>query len=170
METKYDIIVNFFLNNWYFAVAVLVCVMLIAIPQIREGIKMLYDILRSAFKNLKKKDVFTYKNNGEVVILTRILNSRQLDVIKVDTTSHDLGIQSEYAWLKKFYPKFEHPMQCLGTLDTEQGEKVFDMFPIIKGDVHKKIYFDITIFYHEPIEVLLSEDERTKYKIQKLYR
>lgn len=170
METKYDIIVNFFLNNWYFAIIVIVCVIIIAIPQIREGIKMLYDILRSTFKKLKKKDVFIYEKNGERGVLTRILNSKQLDVIKVDTQSHDIGIQSEYAWLKKFYPKFKHPMQHLSMLETEQGEKVFDMFPITNGETSKKIYFDITSFFKEPIEILMNENERTMYKIQKLYR
>lgn len=119
---------------------------------------------------LIKKDVFIYKKNGETVILTRILNSKQLDVIKVDTTSHDLGIQSEYAWLKKFYPKFKHPMQHLSMLETEQGEKVFDMLPITNGETSKKIYFDITSFFKEPIEILMNENERTTYKIQKLYR
>lgn len=119
---------------------------------------------------LTKKDVFIYKKNGETVILTRILNSKQLDVIKVDTTSHDLGIQSEYAWLKKFYPKFKHPMQHLSMLETEQGEKVFDMFPITNGETSKKIYFDITSFFKEPIEILMNENDRTTYKIQKLYR
>lgn len=39
METKYDIIVNFFLNNWYFAIVALICGGLIVIPQIKEGIK-----------------------------------------------------------------------------------------------------------------------------------
>ena len=118
----------------------------------------------------KRKDIFTYKKNGEEVILTRILKNKQFDVIIVDTTSHDLGIQSEYAWLKKFYPGFEHPMQYLSSLDTDQGEKVFDIFPIINEEVRKKIYFDITSFYHEPLEVLLSDNERNMYKIQKLYR
>ena len=119
---------------------------------------------------LKKKDVFIYKKNGETVILTRILNSKQLDVIKVDTTSHDLGIQSEYVWLKKYYPKFKHPMQYLSMLETEQGEKVFDMFPITKEGTSKEIYFDISSFYKEPIEILMNENDRTTYKIQKLYR
>lgn len=170
METRYDTIVNLFLNNWYIAVIVLVCVILMAIPQIREGFKGVCDMLRGALKCLKRKDVFTYKKNGEEVILTRILKSKQFDVIIVDTPSHDIGIQSEYVWLKKFYPEFKHPMQYLGSLDTKQGEKVFDIFPIINGDVRKKIYFDITSFYHEPLEILMNDDERTMYRIQKLYR
>ena len=61
-------------------------------------------------------------------------------------------------------------MQYLSMLETEQGEKVFDMFPITKEGTSKEIYFDISSFYKEPIEILMNENDRTTYKIQKLYR
>ena len=47
METKYDTIVNFFLNNWYFAVIVILCVILGAVHHVREGMKMLSNMLNS---------------------------------------------------------------------------------------------------------------------------
>ena len=76
METKYDIIVNFFLNNWYFAVIVFICVVLIAIPQVRDGIKVLCDWIKGVRKKCSGKyDVYIYKSKGEKVIMTRILKS-----------------------------------------------------------------------------------------------
>lgn len=171
METKYDIIVNFFLNNWYFAVIVFIGVVLIAIPQVRDGIKVLCDWIKGVRKKCScKYDVYIYKSKGEKVIMTRILKSEQLDVIIVDTISHDLGIQSEHAWLKKYYSKWKYPMQHLSFVKTNQGDKMFDVFPISYEKENKDIYFDITNFYHEPIECLMDKNEYNKYKIKRLYR
>lgn len=39
METKYDIIVDFLLSNWFGAVLALIGVILMAIPSVRDGIK-----------------------------------------------------------------------------------------------------------------------------------
>ena len=170
METKYDLIVGFFLDNWIFAVIALICVILMSIPQVRDGFKMVCGIVQDIFKRWKKKDIYTYKRNGETVILTRILKSKKLDVVRIDTTSHDLGIQSEYAWLKAYYPKSKHPMQCLTMIQTEQGEKVFDNFPISNDGNSKEIYFDISSFFEEPPEILMNENEYIAHEIKKLYK
>lgn len=170
METKYDIIVNFFLNNWYFAVIVFICVVLIAIPQVRDGIKVLCDWIKGVRKKCSGKyDVYIYKSKGEKVIMTRILKSEQLDVIMVDTISHDLGVESEHAWLKKYYLNCDRPMQYIVYIQTEQGNKIFDVFPISGEKMNKDIYFDITNFYHEPIECLMDKNEYNIYKIKRLY-
>jgi len=169
METKYDLIVGFFLNNWVLSVVVLICVVLMAIPQVRDGFKMVCEFLRYAFKRWIKKDIYIYQKDGEKVVMTRILRSKKLDVVRIDTTSHDLGIRSEYAWLKAFYPKFEHPMQCLSMIETEQGEKVFDSFPISNRDSSKEIYFDISSFFEKPLTFLMNEDEFISHKIKMLY-
>ena len=171
METKYDIIVNFFLNNWYFAIVALICGGLIVIPQIKEGIKMLSSWVKDMIDNWRcKHDVYIYKSKGEKVIMTRILKSELLVVISIDTTSHDLGIQSERAWLKKYYSKWKYSMQHLSSVQTNQGDKMFDVFPISYEKEHKDIYFDITNFYHEPIECLMDKNEYNIYKIKRLYR
>lgn len=60
MDTKYDKIVEFLLNNWFVAVFVLICVILIAIPQIRDGLKMLYDMLWIIFKRIRNNDVYVF--------------------------------------------------------------------------------------------------------------
>lgn len=170
MKTKYDIIVDFLLNNWFVAAVVFICVILMAIPSVRDGLKTLYELLQNVIWRWIKKDIYKYKKKGETVILTRILKSKKLDVVRIDTTSHDLGIQSEYAWLKKYYPKFEHTMQCLSMIETEQGEKVFDHFPITKNNISKEIYFDISSFFEEPLEILMDEDEYISHQIKKMYR
>jgi hypothetical protein len=170
MDTKYDKIVEFLLNNWFVAVFVLICVILIAIPQIRDGLKMLYDMLRIIFKRIRNNDVYVYEREGEKATMVRILKSKKFDVIKIDTTSHDLGIQSEYAWLKTYYPKFKHPIQYLSSIQTEQGEKMFDMFPISNGKISKEIYFDISSFFEEPLACLMEENEYITHKIKELYR
>ena len=171
METKYDIIVNFFLNNWYFAIVALICGGLIVIPQIKEGIKMLSSWVKDMIDNWRcKYDVYIYKSKGEKVIMTRILKSDQLDVVIVDTISHDLGIKSEYAWLKKHYPNYKYPRQSLKFIKTEQGEKMFDRSPISSANHSKEIYFDISRFCYEPLECFLDKNELTTHKIKGLYK
>lgn len=117
-----------------------------------------------------KHDVYTYKIKGEKVKLTRILKSEKLDVISIDTTSHNIGIQSEYVWLKRYYPNFEYQMQYVDYIQTEQGKKIFDVFPISHETKSKDIYFDITNFYHEPIDCLMDKNEYIIHKIKSLYR
>lgn len=41
METKYDYIVNLLLNNWIIAIVVIIAVLIIKLPQLRDGLKML---------------------------------------------------------------------------------------------------------------------------------
>lgn len=170
METKYDIIVNFFLNNWYFAIVALICGGLIVIPQIKEGIKMLSSWVKDMIDNWRcKHDVYIYQSKDEKVIMTRILKSEQLDVIIVDTISHDLGVESEHAWLKKYYLNCDCPMQYIVYIQTGQGNKIFDVFPISGEKMNKDIYFDITNFYHEPIECFMDKNEYNIHKIKRLY-
>lgn len=56
VETKYDIIVDFFLDNWFFAVLILLSVLIMAIPQLKDGVISLYKIAKSILvrKKLKK--------------------------------------------------------------------------------------------------------------------
>ena len=61
-------------------------------------------------------------------------------------------------------------MQHLSFVQTNQGDKMFDVFPISYEKENKDIYFDITNFYYEPIEYLMDKNEYNKYKIKRLYR
>ena len=171
METKYDALVNFFLDNVFIAIVVLICVVLMAIPQVRDGLKVLCDWTKDLGGKLRcRSNAYIYKSKCEKVRLTRILKSDQLDVVIVDTISHDLGIKSEYAWLKKHYPNYKYPRQSLKFIKTEQGEKMFDRFPISSANHSKEIYFDISRFCYEPLECFLDKNELTTHKIKGLYK
>lgn len=50
METKYDYIVNFLLDNWFVAIMIVIVSIIMALPQLRDGVKMLWSV-----SNKKKK-------------------------------------------------------------------------------------------------------------------
>ena len=87
METKYDIIVNFFLNNWYFAIVALICGGLIVIPQIKEGAK---EFIEKISENYELK-LFTTRN--------KILASKWLIENEIDKYFKDITNTKDLAWL-----------------------------------------------------------------------
>lgn len=171
METKYDALVRVFLDNVFFAIIVLICVVLMVTPQVRDGLKVLLDWMKDLIRELRcRSNMYIYKSKGKKVRLKRILKSEQLDVVIVDTISHDLGIQSEYVWLKKHYPNYKYPKQSLKFIKTEQGKKMFDSFHISSENHNKEIYFDISRFYYEPLECFLDKNKLITHKIKGLYK
>lgn len=171
METKYDALVRFFLDNVFLAIIVLICVVLMATPQVRDGLKVLLDWMKDLIRELRcQSNMYIYKSKGKKVRLKRILKSEQLDVVIVDTISHDLGIESEYAWLKKHYPNYKYPKQSFKFIKTEQGEKMFDNFSISSENHSKEIYFDVSSFFYEPLECFLDKNKLIIHKIEELYR
>ena len=170
METKYDIIVNFFLDNWFFAVLILLSVLVMAIPQLKDGVISLYKMAKSILCVHKTEEIFEIKYGEETVTLHRWLVSKQFDVVKIDAVSHDLGIHSEYEWIKKYYPMYDSPMQSLRFVVTDQGEKVFDVIHITSEHRNKDIYFDITDFYYGPILNLGDKNKYIEQKINELYK
>ncbi len=48
--TKYDTIINFFLDNWIIATIVVAAIIIGFIPSLRDGIKQIYDLIKEAFK------------------------------------------------------------------------------------------------------------------------
>ena len=164
METTYDKLINFLLNNWVIAVLVLISVILIAIPQVRDGIKMLF----SLFKH-KKEFVSEYAD--EKITFDVKLRSQDFDVVKIHATTHTLGVRAEREWLNKFYPGYENNMQLLDHITTDDGKTLtFDILPIYKGDKKKDIYFDITDFYSGAhVELTGSSHNYAKRKIRDIY-
>lgn len=43
METKYDAIINILQDNWFMAVLLILCGVLMAIPQVREGAMLMWN-------------------------------------------------------------------------------------------------------------------------------
>lgn len=66
METKYDALVRFFLDNVFVAIIVLICVVLMAMPQVRDGLKVLRDWMEDLIVKLRYlSNMFIYKSKGK---------------------------------------------------------------------------------------------------------
>lgn len=50
METKYDTIINILKDNWSIAVLLLLCGIVAAIPQLREGVVLLWQWGKKIFQ------------------------------------------------------------------------------------------------------------------------
>ena len=164
MKTKYDYLVDILLNNWTIAIVVLIAVVLMAIPQVRDGIKMLLSLFKG------KKD-FVSEYADEKITFEVKLRSQDFDVVKIHATTHSLGVHAEREWLNKFYPGYENNMQLLDHITTDDGKTLtFDILPIHKGDKNKDIYFDITDFYSGAhVEFTGSTHKYAEQKIRDLY-
>ena len=164
METRYDYLVNVLLNNWIIAIIVIVAIVLMAIPQVRDGIKVL-----TSFINRKKEFVSEYAD--EKITFDVKLRSQDFDVVKIHATTHTLGVRAEKEWLNKFYPGYENNMQLLDQITTGDGKILtFDILPIYKDDKKKDIYFDITDFYSGAhVEFTGSSHNYAKQKIREIY-
>lgn len=164
MATTYDKLTNLLLDNWVIAVLVLISVILIAIPQVRDGIKMLCSLF------VRKKE-FVSEYADEKITFDVKLRSQDFDVVKIHATTHTLGVRAEREWLNKFYPGYENNMQLLDHITTDDGKTLtFDIFPIHKGDKKKDIYFDITDFYSGAhVELTRDTHNYAKQKIRDIY-
>lgn len=168
--TTYDHITQWFQDNLFFAILILICVVLAAIPQIRDGAVFVWNTIKKWIHTPKESDVFEIQYKEEKVVMLRVITSRQFDVVKIEAVSHAYGIRSEYAWKKKYYPAYDCPGQSLRFFQTEQGEKVFDVLHITNGQVKKDLYFDITSFYYGPIGEYGDKDKYVVQKINELYK
>jgi len=164
METKYDKLISLLLDNWAIAVFVLISVILIAIPQVRDGIKMIFSLF-------KRKKEFVSEYADEKITFDVKLRSQDFDVVKIHATTHTLGVLAEREWLNNFYPGYEYNMQLLDHITTDDGKTLtFDILPIHKGDKKKDIYFDITDFYSGAhVELTGSTRNYAKQKIRDIY-
>ena len=141
--TIYDKIVQWALNNPIISIIVIICTILIAIPQVREGVVFIIRMLWH--RNNQKEFVIEYAD--EIITFEEKLISQNFDIIKINATTHMLGVRAEREWLNKKYPGYENNMQMLTHIETKQGRRTFDILPISKGNIKKDIYFDITDFF-----------------------
>ena len=141
METKYDYMVNQLLDNWVVALIVVVAIVFMAIPQVRDGIKTLFSLFKG-----KKEFVSEYAD--EKITFEVKLRSQDFDIVKIHATTHSLGVRAEREWLNKEYPGYTNNMQFLRHIRTSDGKELtFDILPIQTGNKKKDIYFDITDFF-----------------------
>lgn len=144
--TFYDRAVNWFLDQPFIAFIVLICVIIMAIPQLRDGIKILFQ--------KKKKQDFTIKYAGETISFEEKCISRDFDIIKIKATTHDIGVAAEREWLKKKYPRYVNNMQMLSYVQTEKGRIIFDILPIKVGEI-KRIFILILLTSIKELAYLL---------------
>lgn len=142
MDTKYDYVVNLLMDNWIVAIIVIVATVIMAIPQVKDGVKTLTSLFH-------RKKEFVSEYADEKITSDVKLRSQDFDVVKIHATTHSLGVRAEREWLAKFYPDYKNNMQSLRHITTKDGRNLtFDILPIHKGNKKKDIYFDITDFYN----------------------
>ena len=163
METKYDYIVNLLLNNWIIAIFVIIAILIMALPQLRDGLKILWPFSR------KKEFVSEYAD--EKITFEVKLRSQDFDIVKIHATTHSLGVRAEREWLNKEYPGYTNNMQFLRHIRTSDGKELtFDILPIQKDNKKKDIYFDITDFFDGAhVEFTGNTHNYAEQKIKEIY-
>ena len=151
MDTKYDRLIKLLLDNWLIAIIVLIAVILMAVPQVRDGIRVLF----SLFKH-KKEFVSEYAD--------------EKITFEVKLRSQDF-VRAEREWLNKNYPEYANNMQSLRHIKTNDGKELtFDILPIQKGNKKKDIYFDITDFFDGAhVGFIGSTHNYAEQKIKEIY-
>ena len=135
--TKYDTIINFFLDNWIIATIVVAAVVIGFIPSLRDGIKQIYDLIKEAFK----KEEFVIKYKDETITFEIMLRSQHFDIVKIHAITHVLGVHSEREWINKYYPDYSWGMQKLRNITLDGNKSIpFDIICISKGNNHKVIF------------------------------
>jgi len=80
------------------------------------------------------------------------------DVVKICTDDHEAGISTEYSWIEYKYPGFVVLEQKLKTINLNGNNVMCDILTIEKKKFlrklfyTKKVFFDISDFFHNPIE------------------
>ena len=163
METKYDYIVNLLLNNWIIAIFVIIAILIMALPQLRDGLKILWPFSR------KKEFVSEYAD--EEITFEVKLRSQDFDIVKIHATTHSLGVRAEREWLNKEYSGYTNNMQFLRHIKTNDGKELtFDILPIQTGNKKKDIYFDITDFFDGAhVEFTGNTHNYAEQKIKEIY-
>jgi len=146
--TIYETITNFLLDNWLISILVIIIICISAIPPLRDGILQIKDWL------FKKKE-FIVKGKDEIITFEYIKNTKHFDIVKVNASTHELGVNAEYHWIDKYYPKHRIIFQALETIDT--------------NDKTKSIYFDINDFFNENGSTLVNLNEFAISKIKELH-
>ena len=169
--TKYDTIINFFLDNWIIATIVVAAIIIGFIPSLRDGIKQIYDLIKEAFKKEAfKKEEFVIKYKDETITFEIMLRSQHFDIVKIHAITHVLGVHSEREWINKYYPDYSWGMQKLRNITLDGNKSIpFDIIWISKGNNHKEIYFDLSDFFNESGCTSSDINKFAEGKIKEIY-
>lgn len=101
LDNIYNVIVDNILSHWFIAVIVLVSTVIIAIPQLRDGLKTIFKLFK------RKEKEFKIEYPDETITFEEKMKSMYFDVIKIHAITHKYGVAAENKWLKKKYPKYK---------------------------------------------------------------
>jgi hypothetical protein len=160
--TLYETITNFLLNNLFISIFVLLVVCISAIPPLRDGLIQIKDWI------FKKKD-FVVKRKDEVITFNYLEKTKLFDIVKVNASTHELGVNAEYQWIKKYYPQHRIVIQALKTIEIENKKLFYDVFKIEFNNKTKSIYFDISEYLNENGSSLIDLDTFVVSKIKELH-
>jgi hypothetical protein len=164
--TKYDNLIKFFLDNWLIAILVILAVLIGFIPNLRDGIVQLMQWMKIA-----RNKEFKVISRGETITFNIKTSSALFDIVKVNALTHDLGVNSEYRWIEKYYPDYKIIMQGLQKIPVDNEQYYYDVITIknIEGR-KKKIYFDITSFLNKHGSTLSNKNKFIESKIKELHK
>lgn len=131
--TKYERLVNWFQDNPISAVLLLLLVIVMAIPQVRDGALCIW---RLSYRKKKESsdEPFVFKVREEAVTFDELVRSTSLDIVRVNAHTHVVGIMAEHAWIRKRYPGAEFRQQELRALRLDTGDrKAFDVITFQRG-------------------------------------
>lgn len=162
--TKYNDLTNFFLDNWLFSIVILICVIIAFIPSFRDGVLHILKIFR------KKRKDFIIQHKDETITFEYKIKSKLFDIVKINAVTHNIGVNAEYLWLKKYYPDYKQKCQSLSRVQIDENQSLhFDIIWIknSKGE-SKQIYFDISGFFNDGGNTSSNLHEFAKNKIKEL--
>ncbi len=167
--TKYSDLTNFFLDNWIFASIILIAVIIAFIPSLRDGVLHILNFFRLVFK--KKNKDFIIEHEGEKITFEYKTKSTLFDIVKINATTHHLGVGAEYKWLQKYYPDYDRISQSLSLIEVDENRSLHFDTILLKNDegVEKNIYFDISEFFNDGGHTSSNLDEFARKKVKELY-
>lgn len=139
------------------------------IPSFRDGIVHIYNFLKLLF-NRKAKD-FTIEYEGEKITFEQKTKSLLFDIVKVNATTHHLGVSAEYRWIKKYYPEYNSVSQSLSLIKVSNNQSLYFDTVLIRNNngIEKSIYFDISEFFNDAGSTSSNLDEFARSKIKELH-
>jgi len=169
-KTKYEELVNFFLDNWIISVIILIAVIIAFIPSLRDGIFQILKLVKLIFK--KRNKDFSIELQGERITIEQKSKSALFDIVKINATTHHLGILAENLWIKKHYPNHDKNGQSLSKVEVDEKDSLYfdKIFISNKKGQKKTIYFDISAFFNDGGHTSVDMDRFAKTMIKELYK
>ncbi len=167
--TKYDQLVNLFLDNWVVSVIILIAVIVAFIPSLRDGVFHILKLFQLIFKR-RIKD-FVIEHQGETITFEYKTKSSLFDIVKINATTHHLGVSAEYLWVNRYYPNSKTISQSLSKIEVDENHSLhFDTILLENEEgQEKRIYFDISDFFNDGGTTSSNLDEFARTRIKELF-